>query len=53
MGMVLKSVGLRPRGRLSDLAAKLAWRLMQRRRRKFGAVRIEQGAGLQMGSASA
>jgi rubrerythrin len=53
MGMVLKSVGLRPRGRLSDLAAKLAWRLMQRRRRKFVAVRIEQGAGFQMRSASA
>ncbi len=35
MGMVFKSVGLRPRGRLSDLAARGAWRLLQRRRRRF------------------
>ncbi len=35
MGMVLKSVGLPPRGRLSSWGAKLAWGLMQRRRRKF------------------
>ena len=35
MGMILKSVGLPPRGRLSDGAARLAWGLMQRRRRKF------------------
>lgn len=37
MGMILKSVGLPPRGRLSDGAAKLAWGLMQRRRRRFAA----------------
>jgi hypothetical protein len=37
MGMVFKAVGLPPRGRLSDASAKLAWRLMQRRRRKFAA----------------
>jgi hypothetical protein len=35
VGMVLKSVGIRPRGRLSDVMTKLAWRLLQRRRRKF------------------
>lgn len=35
IGMVLKSVGLPPRGRLSVLGTKLAWTLMQRRRRKF------------------
>jgi rubrerythrin len=37
MGMVFKSVGLKPRGRLSGLSAKLAWRLMQRRMRKMTA----------------
>ena len=37
MGMVLKSVGLPPRGRLSAGAARLAWSLLQRRRRKFDA----------------
>jgi hypothetical protein len=35
MGMILKSVGLKPRGRLSDLSSKLAWRLLQARRRKM------------------
>ncbi len=34
-GMVLKAVGLPPRGRLGHGAAKLAWTLMQRRRRTF------------------
>ncbi len=38
MGMVLKSVGLPPRGRLSAGAARLAWNLLQRRRRKFAAI---------------
>lgn len=38
MGMILKSVGLPPRGRLSDGAARLAWTLLQRRRRKFARV---------------
>ena len=38
MGMVLKSVGLPPRGRLSDMAARLAWSLLQRRRRRFARV---------------
>ncbi len=35
MGMVLKSVGLPPRGKLSVLSTKLAWTLLQRRLRKF------------------
>ena len=37
MGMIFKAVGLPPRGRLSDLSAKAAWRLMQWRRRRFAA----------------
>ena len=37
MGMVLKSVGLPPRGRLSVMGTKLAWTLLQRRLRKFTA----------------
>ena len=36
VGMILKSVGLPPRGRISAGAAKLFWTLLQRRRRKFG-----------------
>jgi rubrerythrin len=35
IGMVLKSVGLPPRGKLSVLGTKLAWTLLQRRLRKF------------------
>lgn len=38
IGMILKSVGLPPRGRLSRAAAKLFWSALQRRRRKFAAV---------------
>ena len=38
MGMILKSVGLPPRGRLSDTAAKVAWGLLQRRQRKLSRV---------------
>ena len=37
MGMVFKSVGLPPRGRLSGLSAKAAWRMMQWRQRRFAA----------------
>jgi rubrerythrin len=37
MGMIFKSVGLEPRGRLSDLAAKGAWRLLCWRRDRFRA----------------
>ncbi len=35
MGMIFKAVGLPPRGRLSDLSATAAWRLMQWRRRRL------------------
>jgi hypothetical protein len=35
MGMIFKSIGLEPRGRLSDLAAKGAWRLLQWRRERY------------------
>ena len=35
MGMVFKAVGLPPRGWLSDAAARLAWQLLQHRRRRF------------------
>ena len=34
-GMILKTVGLPPRGRLSAGATKLAWRLLQWRQRRF------------------
>ena len=37
MGMILKSVGLKPRGRLSDLAARGTWLLVQRKQRRFAA----------------
>ena len=35
MGMIFKAVGLPPRGRLSDVAARLAWQWMQHRQRRF------------------
>jgi hypothetical protein len=35
MGMIFKAVGLPPRGKLSDLSARLAWRYVQRRQRRF------------------
>ncbi len=34
-GMILKAVGLPPRGRLSDVFARLAWRLLQWRQKRF------------------
>jgi hypothetical protein len=34
-GMILKTVGLPPRGRLSVAATRLAWHLLQWRRRRF------------------
>jgi hypothetical protein len=37
MGMIFKSVGLGPRGRLARLAAKGAWRLLQWRRDRYRA----------------
>jgi hypothetical protein len=38
MGMIFKAVGLPPRGRLSDVSARLAWQFMQRRQRRFAAI---------------
>jgi hypothetical protein len=39
VGMVFKAVGLPPRGRLSEVSARLAWKLLQRRgRRLAGAI---------------
>ena len=35
MGMILKAVGLPPRGRLSTVSTQVFWRLLQRRRRRF------------------
>jgi hypothetical protein len=33
--MILKAVGLPPRGRFSDMAARLFWRLLQYRQRRY------------------
>jgi hypothetical protein len=35
MGMIFKTIGLEPRGRMSDIAAKGAWRLLQWRRDRY------------------
>ena len=35
MGMIFKAVGLPPRGRLSDVAARVAWQLIQHRQRRY------------------
>jgi len=35
MGMMFKAVGLPPRGKLSDLSAKVAWRLLKWRRQRL------------------
>jgi len=35
MGMIFKSVGLEPRGRFADLAARGAWRFLQWRRERY------------------
>ncbi|MCW3473710.1 ferritin-like domain-containing protein [Limobrevibacterium gyesilva] len=37
MGMVFKAIGLQPHGRLSDMSARLAWQLLQHRRRRLAA----------------
>jgi len=44
MGMILKSVGLPPRGRLSAAGARLTWTLLQRRRRRFEGVGLKAAA---------
>jgi hypothetical protein len=51
MGMVFKSIGLEPRGRLAELAARGAWRLLQWRHRRYRAalakaVNENAGAGV-------
>ncbi len=45
MGMIFKAVGLPPRGRLSDVSAKLAWQLIQRKQRRY-ATRMQTTAPL-------
>jgi hypothetical protein len=37
IGMILKAVGVPPRGRLAALIVSIAWRFMQRRQRRFAA----------------
>ncbi|MBB5690805.1 ferritin-like domain-containing protein [Roseomonas alkaliterrae] len=37
MGMIFKTIGLEPRGRMADIAAKGAWRLLQWRRDRYQA----------------
>ena len=44
MGMILKSVGLPPRGRLSAAGARLTWSLLQRRRRRFEGAELKLAA---------
>ena len=35
IGMVLKAVGLPPRGKLSDITARVFWGVVQRRKRRL------------------
>lgn len=43
MGMIFKAVGLKPRGRLSDLATRLAWRLLRWRQKRLENVAAAPG----------
>ncbi|MDE2515576.1 MAG: ferritin-like domain-containing protein [Rhodospirillales bacterium] len=43
MGMILKSVGLPPRGRLEAVASRLAWTMLRRRRRKLSPLAAQAG----------
>jgi hypothetical protein len=56
MGMIFKAVGLEPRGRLSDLTARAAWRLLLWRRDRYRAALVkaanENGAGLPRAAAA-
>ena len=45
MGMIFKTVGLKPHGALSDLATHLAWRRLSRRRRHDAQAAMRAGAG--------
>jgi hypothetical protein len=38
IGMILKAIGLPPRGRFSALMVGLSWRFMQRRQRRFASM---------------
>ena len=38
MGMIFKAVGLKPRGRLSDAATRMAWRLLRWRQKRLESV---------------
>ena len=44
IGMILKAIGLPPRGRFSDMVVRLSWTFMQRRQRRFAAA-VAQSAG--------
>ena len=45
IGMVFKAIGIKPRGRLSDVAAKLAWRLLRWRQWQFAQRLAAAGSG--------
>ena len=45
VGMILKAVGLPPRGRFSNAVFRVSWVAMQRRRRRFMAEAAAAGAG--------
>ncbi|WP_137181205.1 acyl-ACP desaturase [Roseomonas sp. AR75] len=56
MGMIFKSIGLEPRGRLSDLAARGAWRFLQWRRDRYRAALVKaanENAGSRVTAAAA
>lgn len=38
VGMILKAIGLPPRGRFSDVVVRISWTFLQRRQRRFAAV---------------
>jgi len=46
MGMILKAVGLPPRGWLSDAAAWFTWHLVRLRQRRLAARALDRGAEL-------
>jgi hypothetical protein len=56
MGMIFKAVGLEPRGRLSELTARAAWRLLAWRRDRYRAALVkaanENRAGLPRAAAA-
>ena len=38
MGMVFKAVGLRPRSRIAEYSAKIAWSVIQHKKRRYALV---------------